>query len=54
MLISGGFEEDREKTLEQIGADLGLTRERIRQIQNSALRKLRSRIEAREAIRLAA
>ena len=49
-----GFEQDQEKTLEEIGADLGLTRERIRQIQNSALRKLRSRIEAREAIRLAA
>jgi RNA polymerase primary sigma factor len=49
-----GFEQDHEKTLEQIGADLGLTRERIRQIQNSALRKLRSRIEARESFRLAA
>jgi RNA polymerase primary sigma factor len=49
-----GFEEGREKTLEEIGADLGLTRERIRQLQNSALRRLRTRIEAREAIRLAA
>ncbi len=49
-----GFVQDQEKTLEEIGADLGLTRERIRQIQNTALRKLRSRIEARESMRLAA
>ncbi len=49
-----GFEEGREKTLEEIGHQMGLTRERIRQLQNSALRRLRTRMQAREAIRLAA
>jgi RNA polymerase sigma factor (sigma-70 family) len=49
-----GFDEGREKTLEEIGAELGLTRERIRQLQNSALKRLRSRVEARESVRLAA
>jgi RNA polymerase primary sigma factor len=49
-----GFEEGREKTLEEIGHEMGLTRERIRQLQNSALRRLRSSFQARESIRLAA
>lgn len=49
-----GFEGGGEMTLDEIGAELGLTRERIRQIQNSALRRLRGRIEARETVRLAA
>jgi RNA polymerase primary sigma factor len=34
-------------TLEAIGQQLGLTRERIRQIEGAALRKLRARLEAR-------
>ncbi len=45
-----GLGGEEEKTLEEIGAALKLTRERIRQIQNSALHKLRARIEAREAM----
>ena len=49
-----GFEEGRAKTLEEIGTELGLTRERIRQLQNSALRKLRVRFQAHEPGRLAA
>jgi RNA polymerase primary sigma factor len=49
-----GFTEGREKTLEEIGHEMGLTRERIRQLQNSALRRLRARVQARDAIRLAA
>jgi RNA polymerase primary sigma factor len=49
-----GFEEGREKTLEEIGQEMGLTRERIRQLQNSALRRLRTRLQTRDAIRLAA
>ena len=32
-------------TLEQVGADIGVTRERVRQIQVEALRKLRSMLE---------
>ena len=36
--------ESKEKTLEEVGEKLNVTRERIRQIQNSALAKLRRRI----------
>jgi len=49
-----GFEDGGEKTLEEIGREMGLTRERIRQLQNSALRKLRTRMTARESVGLAA
>lgn len=36
-------------TLEEIGAKMGLTRERIRQIQDQALKKLRAKMEERDA-----
>jgi RNA polymerase primary sigma factor len=36
-----GLEGDHEQTLTAIGRDIGLTRERIRQIETTALRKLR-------------
>jgi RNA polymerase primary sigma factor len=39
-----GLGDDRERTLEQIGDKLSVTRERVRQIQNSALSKLRRRL----------
>ena len=32
----------REKTLEEIGTEYGLTRERVRQIKEKAIRKLRN------------
>lgn len=37
-----GFEDGTPKTLEEIGKILGITRERVRQIQHKALAKLRS------------
>ena len=38
----------KEQTLEEIGAKLGVTRERVRQVQNIALRKLRKMMEKQE------
>ncbi len=37
-----GFDEELPKTLEQTGLSLGVTRERIRQIEEKALQKIRS------------
>ncbi len=38
-----GLDGSRGATLEEIGQEIGVTRERARQVQSSALRKLRSR-----------
>lgn len=43
-----GLDNGRPKTLEEVGARLGVTRERIRQIQEQALQKMRVKIEKRE------
>jgi RNA polymerase primary sigma factor len=43
-----GLDGGNEKTLEEVGEKFGVTRERIRQIQNLALRKLRKMIERLE------
>jgi RNA polymerase primary sigma factor len=43
-----------ERTLEEIGEDFGLTRERIRQLQNAALQKLRAMYEEDLALASAA
>ena len=49
-----GLDGEDEKTLEQVARHLGLTRERIRQIQNGALARLRKKIRQREAALLSA
>jgi RNA polymerase primary sigma factor len=49
-----GLDGDNEKTLEEVGEKFGVTRERIRQIQNGALAKLRKQIEKLETVRVAA
>jgi RNA polymerase primary sigma factor len=43
-----GLDNGKPKTLEEVGARLGVTRERIRQIQEQALAKMRVKIEKRE------
>jgi RNA polymerase primary sigma factor len=40
----------KPKTLEEVGKKFGVTRDRIRQLQNIALAKLRSRIQSDPAL----
>jgi RNA polymerase primary sigma factor len=47
-----GLVDDTPHTLEEIGAEFRLTRERIRQIQEEALTKLRNRMEKRDRLAL--
>jgi RNA polymerase primary sigma factor len=44
-----GLDGGAQKTLEEVGQKFGVTRERVRQIQNIALKKLRKMIEKMEA-----
>lgn len=44
-----GLDGGAERTLEEVGREFGVTRERVRQIQNIALKKLRRMIEKLEA-----
>jgi len=44
-----GLDGGPERTLEEVGQKFGVTRERVRQIQNVALNKLRRMIDKREA-----
>jgi len=43
-----GLEDGTQRTLEEVGEHLGVTRERIRQIQEQALKKLRAKMEERD------
>jgi RNA polymerase primary sigma factor len=47
-----GLDGQSSRTLEQVGKRFKVTRERVRQIQEIALRKLRRRVEARESTNL--
>jgi RNA polymerase primary sigma factor len=48
-----GLDGGTEKTLEEVGQHFGLTRERIRQLQNGALSKLRKMMEEGDAMAIA-
>jgi RNA polymerase primary sigma factor len=45
-----GLDDGRPKTLERVAEKFGVTRERIRQIQEQALEKMRERIEKRDPL----
>jgi RNA polymerase primary sigma factor len=42
VILRFGLEDGKYRTLEEVGREFGITRERIRQIESKALRKLRS------------
>lgn len=48
-----GLDGSKEKTLEEVGVKFGVTRERVRQIQNLALEKLRDMIERQDRFQAA-
>lgn len=47
MVLRFGLEDDKPRTLEEIGQHFGVTRERIRQIETKALRKLRNPVRSK-------
>ena len=48
LLLRFGLEDDRPRTLEEVGKEFNVTRERIRQIEAKALRKLRHPTRSRK------
>jgi RNA polymerase primary sigma factor len=49
-----GLDGGEERTLEDVGRKFNLTRERIRQLQNLALQKLRKLLEETPSVPIAA
>jgi RNA polymerase primary sigma factor len=45
-----GLDDDTPRTLEEIGQRFGVTRERIRQIQNEAIKKLKAHVRKRDKL----
>lgn len=54
LVLRFGLDGRGEKTLEEIGDEIGLTRERVRQIQELALKKLRRRMDRHDGTAVAA
>ena len=48
-----GLNKGGEKTLEQVGVQFGITKERVRQIQQKTLKKMRSELEKKNVDSLA-
>ena len=48
MKSRSGLSDQKPRTLEEVGPEFGVTRERIRQLQNIALRKLRRALQKKE------
>ena len=46
-----GLDGETPRTLEEVGREFGVTRERIRQIENKALRKLKYNQSRRSSLR---
>ena len=42
LVLRFGFLDDRPRTLEEVGQELGVTRERVRQLERQALTQLRN------------
>lgn len=50
LILRFGIEDDHPRTLEEVGKELNVTRERIRQIEDKALRKLKYRAKNLQAL----